>query len=121
MLIAGYFFNAHGRPKEESQQKLTDARRASRGRNLPYSIRMKCKLFLHLPECCGVGRKLAAAAEIVGRIRNQILRHAAACVKVCGIRCLIGIDSHKDALVLAFPLENALLVGEDDGTEVAVI
>ncbi len=32
------FFYAHGRPKEECQQKLTDARRTSRERSFPYSI-----------------------------------------------------------------------------------
>ena len=31
-------FYAHGRPKEQCQQKLTDARRASRGKGFPSSI-----------------------------------------------------------------------------------
>ncbi len=37
------FYNyAHGHPEEECQQRLTGARRASRGRNLPYSIMQAC-------------------------------------------------------------------------------
>ncbi len=58
MATGDSFFYAYGRPKEDCQQKLTDARRVSRGEKLPYSIAKK-----HAVLCAFVAGKAGIYGE----------------------------------------------------------
>ena len=79
------------------------------------------RLFLTFPEICTVRRQFASAAKIMSFSGNQIFCHSASCVEMGSIGFAVCVDGNQHPLTVRFPFKDALLIGQNHRTEIAVI